>query len=178
MNPSRPLQTGRLTRPLPVLGLDQVRLRTALKDAGCASTNPNPSLNAAAIAASPADSAMTDAIEPNYTAIYAEIKDGAFTVPAVKYSDVNSAFWRKNVSYATRKAPGTIVICRTRGANRGRRSHRRRFARAGNRARCDGPGTRYLWNSCKTFALGPRHDSACFLPGNRSPSPFSACRSR
>jgi lipoprotein-anchoring transpeptidase ErfK/SrfK len=76
--------------------------------AGCASTNPNPSLNAAA--ASPANSAMADAIEPNYSAIYAEIKDGAFTVPAVKYSDVDSAFLRKNVSYATREAPGTIVI--------------------------------------------------------------------
>src|SRR5262245_46439887 len=78
--------------------------------AGCASTNPNPSLNAAAIAASPANSAMADAIEPNYSAIYAEIKDGAFTVPAAKYSDVDSAFLRKNVSYATREAPGTIVI--------------------------------------------------------------------
>ena len=78
--------------------------------AGCVGTNPNPSLNAAAIAASPANSAMADAIEPNYSAIYAEIKDGAFTVPAVKYSDVNSAFLRKNVSYATREAPGTIVI--------------------------------------------------------------------
>ena len=53
---------------------------------------------------------MADAIEPNYTAIYAEIKDGAFTVPAMKYSDVDSAFLRKNVSYATREAPGTIVI--------------------------------------------------------------------
>jgi lipoprotein-anchoring transpeptidase ErfK/SrfK len=78
--------------------------------AGCASTNPNPSLNAAAIPASPANSAMADAIEPSYSATYAEIKDGAFTVPAVKYSDVDSAFLRKNVSYATREAPGTIVI--------------------------------------------------------------------
>ena len=82
--------------------------------AGCANTNPNPSLNAAAIAASPppssANPAMADAIEPQYSAIYAEIKDDAFTVPAVKLSQVDSAFLRKNVSYATKEAPGTVVI--------------------------------------------------------------------
>jgi lipoprotein-anchoring transpeptidase ErfK/SrfK len=78
--------------------------------AGCASTNPNPSLNAAAIAASPANSAMADAIEPNYGTTYAEVRDANFTVPAVKYSDVDSAFLRKNISYATKEGPGTIVV--------------------------------------------------------------------
>jgi lipoprotein-anchoring transpeptidase ErfK/SrfK len=72
--------------------------------AGCVGTNPNPSLNAAA------NPAMADAIEPQYNSIYAEIKDGAFTVPAVKLSDVNSAFLRTNVSYATKEGPGTIVV--------------------------------------------------------------------
>jgi lipoprotein-anchoring transpeptidase ErfK/SrfK len=82
--------------------------------AGCASTNPNPSLNAAAIAASPlpspANPAMADAIEPRYNEIYAEIKGDPFTVPGVNLSQVDSAFFRKNVSYATNEAPGTIVI--------------------------------------------------------------------
>ncbi|MDQ6702722.1 MAG: L,D-transpeptidase [Pseudomonadota bacterium] len=82
--------------------------------AGCASTNPNPSLNAAAIPASPlpppANSAMADAIEPQYSAIYAEIRDTNFTVPAIKLSQVDSAFLRKNVSYATKEGPGTVVI--------------------------------------------------------------------
>jgi lipoprotein-anchoring transpeptidase ErfK/SrfK len=78
--------------------------------AGCASTNPNPSLNAAAIPASPATSAVADAIEPNYNAVYAGAKDGEFTVPAVNLSQVNSAFLRANVTYATKEAPGTVVV--------------------------------------------------------------------
>jgi lipoprotein-anchoring transpeptidase ErfK/SrfK len=82
--------------------------------AGCASTNPNPSLNAAAIAASPppspANPAMADAVEPSYNAIYAEMKDDPFIVPAVKLSQVDSAFLRKNVSYATNEGPGTIIV--------------------------------------------------------------------
>ncbi|MGH6839813.1 MAG: L,D-transpeptidase, partial [Methylocella sp.] len=78
--------------------------------AGCVGTNPNPSLNAAAIPAAPANSAMADAVEPHYSSIYAEAKDGAFTVPAVEYSRVDPAFLRKNVSYDTGEAPGTIVI--------------------------------------------------------------------
>ena len=77
--------------------------------AGCVGTNPNPSLNAAAISAPP-DPAMADAAEPRYSAIYAEIKDDAFTVPAVKLAQVDPAFLRKNVSYATKEGPGTVVI--------------------------------------------------------------------
>jgi lipoprotein-anchoring transpeptidase ErfK/SrfK len=67
--------------------------------AGC--TNPNPSLNAAVIA---------NAVEPQYSSIYAEIKDGAFTVPAVNLAQIDSAFLRKNVSYANKEGPGTIVV--------------------------------------------------------------------
>jgi lipoprotein-anchoring transpeptidase ErfK/SrfK len=82
--------------------------------AGCANTNPNPSLNAAAIPASPppspATSAMADAVEPNYNAVYDAVKDGEFTVPAVNLSQVNSAFLRTNVAYATKEAPGAIVV--------------------------------------------------------------------
>jgi lipoprotein-anchoring transpeptidase ErfK/SrfK len=81
---------------------------------GCASTNPNPSLNAAAIPASPppspANSAMADAVEPNYRSIYGEVKDTNFTVSAVDFAQVDSAFLRKNVAYATNERPGTIVI--------------------------------------------------------------------
>ncbi|HEY8030940.1 MAG TPA: L,D-transpeptidase [Methylocella sp.] len=82
--------------------------------AGCANTNPNPSLNAAAVSGapppSPANPAMADATEPNYNAIYAESKDANFTVPAVNTSQVDSSFLRKNVSYATNEGPGTIVV--------------------------------------------------------------------
>jgi lipoprotein-anchoring transpeptidase ErfK/SrfK len=82
--------------------------------AGCVGTNPNPSLNAAAIPAvpppSPSNSDMADAIEPQYSSIYAEVKDTNFTVPAVDWAKIDQAFLRKNVSYATKEAPGTIVI--------------------------------------------------------------------
>ncbi|MGH6935031.1 MAG: L,D-transpeptidase [Methylocella sp.] len=80
--------------------------------AGCASTNPNPPLSAAAIPASPppANAAVADAVEPDYRSIYAEMKDDPFTVPAVKLSQIDAAFLRKNVSYATNEAPGTVVI--------------------------------------------------------------------
>ncbi|MGH6795643.1 MAG: L,D-transpeptidase [Methylocella sp.] len=82
--------------------------------AGCANTNPNPVINAAAIPASPAPSpanpAMADAVEPQYSSIYAEIKDGPFTVPAVKFSQIDPAYLRKNITYASNEAPGTIVV--------------------------------------------------------------------
>jgi lipoprotein-anchoring transpeptidase ErfK/SrfK len=79
--------------------------------AGCVNSNPNPAINAAALTPPPPPpGGAADAIEPNYNAIYAEAKDGNFIVPAVNYSQVNSNFLRKNIAYATREAPGTIVI--------------------------------------------------------------------
>jgi lipoprotein-anchoring transpeptidase ErfK/SrfK len=80
--------------------------------AACASSNPNPAINAAAVAPppSPAHPAMADAVEPNYSAVYAEVKDGDFTVPAVNLAQVDPAFLRKNIAYETKEAPGTIVI--------------------------------------------------------------------
>src|SRR3984893_2610329 len=84
--------------------------------AGCVGTTPNPSLNAAAVPAAPppwppqAPHDMADAVEPNYSAIYAEVKDTNFTVPAIKLSQVDSAYLRKNIAYFTKEAPGTVVI--------------------------------------------------------------------
>jgi lipoprotein-anchoring transpeptidase ErfK/SrfK len=79
---------------------------------GCVSSNPNPAINAAAVSAppSPAQTAMADAVAPRYDEIYSEVKDGEFIVPTVKLSQVNSAFLRTNIAYATREAPGTIVV--------------------------------------------------------------------
>jgi lipoprotein-anchoring transpeptidase ErfK/SrfK len=80
--------------------------------AGCVNSNPNPSINATAFTPlSPlANPAMADAVEPQYSSIYAEVKDVAFTVPAVDYSQVDRAFLRKSVSYDTKEASGTIVV--------------------------------------------------------------------
>ncbi|QBR70606.1 L,D-transpeptidase [Beijerinckiaceae bacterium] len=79
--------------------------------AGCVGTSSNPAVNAATPPwpqQQPQD--VADAIEPNYSAIYAELKDESFTVPAINSSQINSAFLRKNVAYVTKEAPGTIVI--------------------------------------------------------------------
>jgi lipoprotein-anchoring transpeptidase ErfK/SrfK len=81
--------------------------------AGCVNTNPDPAVNAAALApsASPAARAdAADALQPNYYETYAEIKDGSFTIPAFEFGRIDSAFLRTNVSYATKESPGTIVV--------------------------------------------------------------------
>ncbi|HXW70602.1 MAG TPA: L,D-transpeptidase [Methylocella sp.] len=84
--------------------------------AGCVTSNPNPAITASALppppgAPSPAmQSAAGDIIEPRYGEIYAQMKDGEFVVPAVSLSQVNPAFLRKNIAYATKEAPGTIIV--------------------------------------------------------------------
>ena len=81
--------------------------------AGCASSNPNPAINAAALPppSSPAaQPAMADAVEPNYSVVYAEVKDADLTVTAVKLAEVDPAFLRTSVAYATKESPGTIVV--------------------------------------------------------------------
>ena len=80
--------------------------------AGCVS-NPETPINAAAVTpppSAPANATMVDALEPRYSDIYGDVKDGTYTVAAVNLSQVNSAFLRKNVAYDTKEQPGTIVV--------------------------------------------------------------------
>jgi lipoprotein-anchoring transpeptidase ErfK/SrfK len=79
--------------------------------AGCSSVS-QPTIGAAAVPPPPAPGRppVEAAAEPLATGLYAEAKDGAFTVPAVKTGQIGPAFLRKNVAYATKEAPGTIVI--------------------------------------------------------------------
>ena len=77
--------------------------------AGCANTNPNPAAYGGAFP-SPVATAAADGVQPNYDAIYAEMKDGAFVIPAVQYRQINPAFLRTSVAYAAQEPPGTIVI--------------------------------------------------------------------
>jgi lipoprotein-anchoring transpeptidase ErfK/SrfK len=88
--------------------------------AGCASTQPSPTLSASATVAPPPQAApgepagradLAAAPEGN---LYGEMKDGGFVVPALRPGQVGSAFLRKTVAYATREAPGTIVVDPTR----------------------------------------------------------------
>ncbi len=83
--------------------------------AGCASTQSTPALNVAAVApprqAEPVEQPVkTESAAPAGAAAYAELKDAGFVVPAVKPGQVDSAFLRKKVAYATKETPGTIVI--------------------------------------------------------------------
>lgn len=80
--------------------------------AGCASTNPGPSIQASALPAPnlPPHQDLADAVAPDYNEIYGEVKNGQFIVPAVKLSQIDQAFLRKNVAYVTKEAPGTIVV--------------------------------------------------------------------
>lgn len=81
---------------------------------GCASTQTTPAIVAAApppaVRPEPPEDRRADIVGPAAAEIYAEAKDGGFTVPAVKAGQVPAAFHRRNVAYATREAPGTIVI--------------------------------------------------------------------
>jgi lipoprotein-anchoring transpeptidase ErfK/SrfK len=75
--------------------------------AGCVNSNPNPAIYASAVTPPP-DTA--DAIEPRYNEIYAAVSDGKFVVPATNLAQIDSAFLRKNVAYATPESTGTIVV--------------------------------------------------------------------
>lgn len=77
--------------------------------AGCASTNPSPVIQSAALPP-PASQPPSEAVEPKYGDIYAEVKGEPYPVPAVKLSQIDPQFLRKTVSYSTKEPPGTIVI--------------------------------------------------------------------
>ncbi len=49
-------------------------------------------------------------ISPHYLAMYAQMQDGGFTVPAVDLRQIPPEFWRTEVDYATSAAPGTLVV--------------------------------------------------------------------
>jgi lipoprotein-anchoring transpeptidase ErfK/SrfK len=78
---------------------------------GCASVNNSPSALAVAPPLSSKLSASpVRAAEPSAHGMYGELRDGAFTVPALKSGQVAPAYQRQNVAYTSREAPGTIVI--------------------------------------------------------------------
>ncbi|MGJ0505754.1 MAG: L,D-transpeptidase [Methylocystis sp.] len=81
--------------------------------AGCASTQSSQTVVAAApppVLRPAPDPRVAEPAAAPAGAVYAETKDGAFTVPGVKPGQVDQAFLRKNVAYSTKEPPGTIVI--------------------------------------------------------------------
>ena len=83
--------------------------------AGCASTQSSSTIAVSAVAPPPPNAPAEQAGAAEAVALqggdlYAERKDEGFSVPSVKPGQVDSAFHRKNVAYATKEAPGTIVV--------------------------------------------------------------------
>jgi len=56
------------------------------------------------------DPGFAGGVPSNYLAMYGPADGGRFPIPAVNLSTVDSAFLRREIPYATREAPGTIVI--------------------------------------------------------------------
>lgn len=109
----------------------------ALALAGCVNTSPNPFVQAGippapppadlaqpGFAPTPVEStplpppdqtAKVDApadlgADPNYNEIYGAGTNEPFPVPAIKLSQINKAYLRRNVAYVTNEPPGTIVV--------------------------------------------------------------------
>lgn len=78
---------------------------------GCASVSNTPVVGAAVAPVAPKPNPVAASVaEPSAAGMYAEMRDGAFTVPAIKAGQLAPAYQRKSVAYATKEAPGTIVI--------------------------------------------------------------------
>jgi len=103
----------------------------ALGLAGCVGTTQNPSIQAGVPAAPAAQTAPLAAVQttplappqtaeadfaadvggdPQYGAIYGPVTGEPFPVPPIRLSEINRAFLRKKVAYATNEPPGTIVV--------------------------------------------------------------------
>jgi lipoprotein-anchoring transpeptidase ErfK/SrfK len=76
--------------------------------AACVSTNtPDPVAEAYAGPPEPPLSRDTDA---DYAGMYGPVTGEPYPVPAVKLSELNSAFLRKEIAYQTNEQPGTIIV--------------------------------------------------------------------
>jgi lipoprotein-anchoring transpeptidase ErfK/SrfK len=59
----------------------------------------------------PTDARMAlPSIDAPYGAMYAEIRGEPFPVPAIDLDEVDPAYLRREVAYATREPPGTVVV--------------------------------------------------------------------
>jgi lipoprotein-anchoring transpeptidase ErfK/SrfK len=73
---------------------------------GCMSAKPRPATMAPAF---PPVAALLGS-EIAYVDIYGPVPGEPFAVPAVKLSEINPAYLRRNVDYLSSEAPGTIII--------------------------------------------------------------------
>jgi len=84
--------------------------------AGCAATAPPPFLQAAVPRPQPPGPPIPEpadvplGAEPKYGTVYGAITNEKFPVAAVKLSDIDPVFYRRQVEYATKEPVGTIVI--------------------------------------------------------------------
>jgi len=79
--------------------------------AACATNMPVTSVQGPPPSPEPEEPQQPEAqFEPSSAGMYGAIEGDRFPIPAIKLSDLNPAFLRKTVPYATAEAPGTIVI--------------------------------------------------------------------
>ncbi|SFK67035.1 L,D-transpeptidase [Methylocapsa palsarum] len=84
--------------------------------AGCVGSQ-TPDIQAAAVApppppspSTPVSAAASGGSQPDYSVAYGPMPGEKFPLPAVKLSEIDPAFLRKQVDYQTKEPPGTIVI--------------------------------------------------------------------
>jgi lipoprotein-anchoring transpeptidase ErfK/SrfK len=90
--PASPADMGRLTRR-------SAALMMPFMLAACVSSRPEPF-----------EVRRAPAVSPEYLAMYGEMPDETYPLPATDISEVDPRFLRQEVAYSTREAPGTIVI--------------------------------------------------------------------
>jgi lipoprotein-anchoring transpeptidase ErfK/SrfK len=102
----------RMIRPMPQLNrrllMTGIAATAACGLTGCAANKPNIQASTLSAPSTPASRELGG--EPNYAAIYGPVKEEKFPVPAVNLSDVDPAFRRKKVEYASKEPPGTIIV--------------------------------------------------------------------
>ncbi|HLH10962.1 MAG TPA: L,D-transpeptidase [Methylovirgula sp.] len=93
-----------ITRRTMLTGASAAGLSLAL--AGCVTTQPSPVVEADA---GPPTEPLSRSAEADYTGMYGPVND-TFPIPAVKLSELNQAFLRREVAYQTNEPVGTIVV--------------------------------------------------------------------
>ncbi|MGH6818437.1 MAG: L,D-transpeptidase [Methylovirgula sp.] len=76
--------------------------------AGCVATNtPSPIAEANA---GPPESPLSPESDESYSGMYGAVTGEPYPIPAVKLSELDPAFLRKEIAYQTDEVPGTIIV--------------------------------------------------------------------
>jgi lipoprotein-anchoring transpeptidase ErfK/SrfK len=103
-----------MIRPMPQLNrrllMTGAAASAAFGLAGCATTKPNIQASALPAPAASSPEPRQHEPQPKYSEIYGPVTNEKFPVPAVDLAQIDPAFLRKRVDYATKEPPGTIIV--------------------------------------------------------------------